>query len=98
MDKKIVLIMQPSKDIIVTIGDGKQIIIPKENRSIKADDIYRLINFSRGDKYEVESLNEENADAPVLKFFEELITDIVENLNRIFDTDEDEFLAVVESE
>ena len=42
----------------------------------KADDIYRLIDFSRGDKHTVESLNETNVDATVLKFFEELLSDI----------------------
>lgn len=51
----------------------------KGNRSINADDIYRLIAFSRGDKYEVESFNEENVDASVLNFFEELIKDIIKN-------------------
>ena len=96
MDKRIVLKMLSSRDIIVSIGDEKPLIIPKENRSIKADDVYRLLNFSRGDKYEVESINEENADAPVLKFFEELITDIVNKLNRITDLDEDEFLTGME--
>ena len=98
MDKKIVLKMQSSKDIVVFIGDGKPLIIPKDNRSIKADDFYQLINFSRGDKYEVMSLNEENVDAPVLKFFEELITDIVNKLNRIADSDEDEYLTSAETE
>jgi len=98
MDKKIVLEMQPSKDIVVSIGGGKLLTIPKNNRSIKADDVYQLINFSRGDKYTVESINEENVDAPVLIFFEELITDIVKKLNRIADSDEDEFLIGRETE
>lgn len=98
MDKKIFLKMQPSKDIIVSIGGEKPLIIPKDNRSIKAEDVYQLINFSRGDKYEVESLNEENIDAPVLKFFEELFKDIVNKLNRIADSDEDEFLTDAETE
>ena len=97
MDKEIVLEMQSCKDIVVSTGDGKTLIIPKDNRSIKADDIYRLINFSRGDKYTVKSLNEENIDAPVLKFFEELIVDIVEKLNRIAIFDEDKFLTGTET-
>lgn len=98
MDKIIVLEMQPSKDIIVSIGDGKPLVIPKDNRNIKADEVYRLINFSRGDRYEVKSLNEENLDAPVLKFFEELITDIVRKLNRIAISDEDEYLTETETQ
>ena len=98
MDKKIVLKMLPSKDIIVSIEDGNMITISKDNRSIKADDIYRLIDFSRGDKYTVESLNETNVDATVLKFFEELLSDIVKKLNRIADSDGDEYLIGTETE
>ena len=98
MDKKIILKMQPSKNIVLSIEGGNAITISKDNRSIKADDVYRLISFSRGDKYVVESLNEDNIDAPVLKFFEELITDIVKKLNRIPVTDEDEFLTGTEIE
>ena len=48
MDKKIILKMQPSKDIVVSIVGGNSFTIPKNNRSIKADDVYRLINFSGG--------------------------------------------------
>lgn len=97
MDKKIVLEMMPSKDICISMEGSNAITIPRDNRSIKADDIYLLINFSRGDKYVVESLNKENVDAPVLKFFEELISDIVKKLNRIADSDEDELLTDTES-
>ena len=98
MDKKIVLKMLPSKDINVSIEGGKTITISKDNRSVKADDIYRLIDFSRGDKYSVESQNETNVDATVLKFFEELLSDIVKKLNRIADSDGDEYLTGTENE
>ena len=98
MDKKIVLKMLPSKDINVSIEDGNTLTISKNNRSVKADEIYRLIDFSRGDKYTVESQNEANLDAPVLKFFEELLSDIVKKLNRIADSDEDEYLTGTEAE
>lgn len=98
MDKKIVLKMLPSKDINVSIEDGNTITIAKDNRSVKADDIYRLIDFSRGDKYTVNSQNETNVDTAVLKFFEELISDIVKKLNRIADSDGDEYLTDTETE
>ncbi len=98
MDKKIILTMQSSKDIIVSINDEDSITIPRDNRSVRADEVYRLINFSRGDNYAVESLNEADVDAPVLKFFEELISDIVKKLNKIADLDEDEFLTGAEIE
>ena len=98
MDKKIVLKMLPSKDINVSIEGGNTITISKDNRSVKADDIYRLIDFSRGDKYTIESQNETNVDATVLKFFEELLSDIVKKLNRIADSDGDEYLTGTETE
>lgn len=98
MDKKIILTMQSSKDIIVSINDEDSITIPRDNRSVRADEVYRLINFSRGDNYAVESLNEADVDAPVLKFFEELISDIVKKLNKIADLDEDEYLTGAEIE
>lgn len=95
MDKKIILKMLPSKSIDIYIEGGSSITISKDDRSVKADDIYKLIDFSRGDKYTVETQNEENVDVPVLKFFEELLLDIVEKLNRIADLDEDEFLTEI---
>ena len=98
MDKKIVLKMLPSKDINVSIEGGNTITISKDNRSVKADDIYRLIDFSRGDKYSVESQNETNVDAKVLKFFEELLSDIVKKINQRADSDGDEYLAGTETE
>ena len=98
MDKKIILKMLPSKNICVCIEGENTITIVREDRSIKADDIYRLIDYSRGDKYTIESHNEGNVDAPVLKFFEELLSDIVKKLNRIADSDDDEYLTGTESE
>ncbi len=98
MDKKIVLKMLPSKDINVSIEGGNTITISKDNRSVKADDIYRLIDFSRGDKYTIESQNETNVDATVLKFFEELLSDIVKILNQRADSDGYEYLTGTKTE
>lgn len=92
MEKKIVLKMQLNKDINISINEGKSIVIPKNNRIIKADDLFDLLDFSRGDKYNVEVENEENLDGPVLLFFEKLITDITKKLNKIPKSSEDEFL------
>ena len=91
MDKKITLKMLPSKNIIISVENGNSITISKEHRNVKADDIFELIDFSRGDKITVESENEKGVDIPVLKFFEELICDIAKKLNRIENTD-DEYL------
>lgn len=97
MDKNIIIKMEASKDIIIYIEGGKKITILKDDRSIKADDVYRLINYSRGDKYSVKSLNEENIDVPALKFFEELIKEIINKLNSFSNSDEDDCLSNINS-
>jgi hypothetical protein len=75
--------MQPSKDIEVVLNDYDRFTIGKDQRSVKADDIYNLLAYSRGDTYTVESVNEKNVDVPVLQFFTELFGDITNRLNRI---------------
>ena len=44
MDKNIILKMLPSKDINISIENGNTITISKDNRSVKADDIYNRNN------------------------------------------------------
>ncbi len=93
MEKKIVLTMQPSKDIDIALNEHNRITIGKDNRIVKANDIYNLLKYERGDTYTVESINEQNRDVPVLQFFTELFCDITERLNRISEShscDEDE--------
>ena len=45
MEKKIVLTMRQSKDIDVVINDQCEITISKDQRMVKADDIYNLLSF-----------------------------------------------------
>lgn len=95
MEKKIVLTMLPSKDIEVAINEDVGMTIKKSNRTVEADAIYNLLGYEIGDKYEVESVNSQNLDAPVLQFFSDLICDITNRLNRMSenqnnDEDEDE--------
>lgn len=92
MEKKILLKMLPSKDITLSIEGGETLIISKQNRQVKANDVYELLDFSRGDKYTVESENEAGVDEPVLLFFKKLMEDIVKKLNKIADSDNDEYL------
>lgn len=92
MEKKIIVKMLSSKDIEVNVADSAKLIINKDNRTVKADDIYRLIDYSRGDTYSVDSINDENLDAPVHQFFYQLILDIVECLNRISESEEEDEL------
>lgn len=93
MEKKIVLTMLPSKDIDVVLNNSSRMIISKDDRTVKADAIYDFLGYERGDIFEVESVNAQNLDAPVLQFFTELINDITDRLNRLSDNqsnDEDE--------
>ena len=85
MEKKITLLMQASKDIDVAMNDSLVFSIPHENRYIKAEALFMLFSYSRGDKYTIKSINEKNLDAPVLVFFTNLIKDIADRLNRLSD-------------
>ena len=89
MEKKIILTMQPSRDIDVVLNDHDRMTIGKGDRNVKADAIYNLLGYERGDTYTVESANEHNVDAPVLQFFTELITDITDRLNRLSENQDD---------
>lgn len=85
MEKRIVLTMQPSKDIDVVVNGYNGMTISKDQRTVKAEDIYNLLEFSRGDTFIVESLNVEKKDTPVLQFFTELFQDIANRLNSLDD-------------
>lgn len=82
MEKKIILTMHTSKNIDIVLDNDHHIFIEKDNRSVKADDIYNLLSYEIGDTFIVESVNEQNLDEPVLKFFTELIRDITDYLNQ----------------
>ncbi len=83
MEKKIILTMHTSKKIDIVLDNDHHISIEKDNRSVKADDIYNLLSYKIGDTFIVESVNEQNLDEPVLKFFIELIRDITDRLNKL---------------
>lgn len=88
MDKKIKLIMDENKDIIIKINDIEKIKIEFNSRSINADDIFNLLNYNKGDIYTYEILNENNYDAPVIEFFENLLYEITSKLENNDGTDQ----------
>ena len=90
--------MQPSKDIDIVINDYNRITIGQASRAVKADDIYNLLGYERGDIYTVESVNEQNIDVPVLQFFVELFKDITDRLNRLSETQNDDLDENAEGE
>lgn len=89
MEKKIILTMQSDKDIDIVLNEHDGMTIGKGNRAVKADAIYNLLGYERGDTYSVESVNEYNVDAPVLQFFTELIEDITDRLNHLSEDQDD---------
>lgn len=80
MDKKIILKMHENKDIEVTVNGETMLMIEKNDRKIKACDIFNLLNHSTGDCYSIEVANKNNIDAPVINFFSDLLNDITARL------------------
>jgi len=81
MDKKIILTMQDNKDISVKVNNKEKFIISHDNRSINANDIFELLEYSSGDSYLVNIVNEKKRDVVVIQFFSELLKDIISKLS-----------------
>ncbi len=74
--------MDETRTIIIN-ANGESLRIEKDCRSIKADEIYKLLDYNRGDTYILNSYNENNLDMPVFKFFKELFEELVDYLNTL---------------
>jgi hypothetical protein len=83
MDKVIKLIMNADKSISILVNDEEKIIIDAQNRSISAEKIYEIIDFTIGDCYKVISENKSSVDTQVLEFFYGLLTDVITKVNTI---------------
>lgn len=83
MEKVIKLVMSTDKSVKLFINDVEKHIIDTGNRSISADKIYDIMEFTVGDKYTVVSENPSGADVQVLEFFTELLTDVSKKVNAI---------------
>lgn len=80
MDKNIVLEMKDNKDIVISVNNQEKISIKKNSRKIKAEDIFDLLDYSIGDSFNINIVNTNNLDAPVVDFFGELLKDITNKL------------------
>ena len=89
MEKHIKLIMDENKSIHILVNNEEKLIISENSRSISADKIYELFNFSIEDNYKVSSENNKNIDEPVLNFFYELFDDIANKINNLVTDDGD---------
>jgi len=90
MEKIILLSMQPNKNIDIMINGHRELTIERTSRTIKADVLYNVLRYSRGDTYSVEKVNETGLDIPVLDFFAELFSDICRRLNSISNGEEEQ--------
>jgi len=82
MENKIKLVMKNQKSIKVFINGQLKKTINENEREISAEEIYNMLDYKRGDFYNITTENEEKIDEPVMSFFKELLDDIC---NRIKD-------------
>lgn len=80
MDKNIVLEMRDNKDIVISVNNQEKLSIKKNSRKIKAEDIFELLDYSIGDSFNINIVNTNNLDAPVVDFFGGLLKDITNKL------------------
>lgn len=78
---KIKIEMNENKDIVISVNDDEKITIKKDNRKIQANEIFELLSNSNGNNFSFETVNEKEYDAPALKFFYDLLVEIVNKLN-----------------
>ena len=89
MDKVIEVVMEENKDIILRCNDNESIIIKSNERKIEAEDIFKLLDYSKGDKYSISIINEKGYDSQVVDFFYDLLLAITTKLSNKLDEDID---------
>jgi predicted HTH transcriptional regulator len=81
MEKVIKIVMNDDKSITIFLNGSLMKTIDNKDRSLSAQEVYEILDYKAGDKYNVESLNEKNIDQPVLTYFKELFEDICKRVN-----------------
>ena len=94
MNKIITLKMKEDKDLVILRDGTEMISISKDNRTIKANEIYDLFDYNVGDSYEIKIENDNNQDEQVVNFFHELLNEISEQIIS-YKEEEDEFASLV---
>ena len=89
MDKVIEVVMEENKDIILRCNDNESIIIKSNERKIEAEDIFKLLDYSKGDTYSISNVNEKGYDSQVVDFFSDLLKEITTKLSNKLDDDID---------
>ena len=83
MVKTIKLVMDEQKSIEIYLNDTLKFSISVENRSFRADQMYDLLDYSPGDKYDVISVNSNCLDEQALDFFVNLFKDVTERVTAL---------------
>ena len=89
MDKTIEVVMEENKDMIVRCNGTESIIIKSNVRKIEAEDIFKLLDYSKGDTYSISNINEKGYDSQVVDFFSDLLKEITTKLSNKLDEDID---------
>lgn len=89
MDKIIEVVMEENKDIILRCNGTESIIIKSDVRKIEAEDIFKLLDYSKGDTYSISNINEKGYDSQVVDFFSDLLKEITTKLFNKLDEDID---------
>jgi hypothetical protein len=92
MGKNIKLKMDKNKSLRIFLDDAEKHIINANDRSITAEKIYGILEFTNGNCYTVSSENDTGIDAPVVDFFVELFNDITNRVNLLSISEQDESL------
>lgn len=85
MDKTIEVVMEENKDIILRSNYNESIIIKSDERKIEAEDIFKFLDYSKGDTYSISIINEKGQDSQVVDFFYDLLLTITTKISNKLD-------------
>lgn len=83
MVKVIKLVMNADRSIGIMVNEKEKATIEPHNRSISADKIYEIFEFTSGDQYSVVTENVSEVDNHVIEFFADLLKDVAKKVNMI---------------
>ena len=91
MEKIIININMDINDNNITIStDSKEIIIKNDTKEINAKEIYDLINYSKGNVYDIHSNIDEINDEHEKEYLNDIVTLFSDIINDINDLDNQE--------
>ena len=87
MVKRITFIMNTNETIYIRVNDEHKHTIGNDHK-ISANDIYNILDFSIGDKFQITYQNDLKIKPEVLSFFIDLINDIIAQVDNTFNFEE----------